>query len=95
MQIAIDFDNTLTEDASLWRGFIEAAQKNGHRCFCVTARRDTSDNHEIIDKWMADNGIDIPIVCTSLRSKVQHVSKIGIKIDIWIDDDPKTLVNGH
>lgn len=95
MNIAIDFDNTLTADATLWVGFVELARKNGHRCYCVTARRDTDENRETVSEWLADNLIALPVFYTSLAPKTGHMESLGIKIDIWIDDDPRTLVNGH
>lgn len=95
MNIAIDFDNTLTADPDLWGIFVDRAKKLGHRCYCVTARRDTEENNEIVSEWMNENQITIPVFYTSLRSKVEYMQERDIKIDIWIDDDPRTLVNGH
>jgi hypothetical protein len=30
-----------------------------------------------------------------LSSKVEHAKKLGLKVDIWIDDDPKRAALGH
>lgn len=49
MLIAIDFDDTLTADSQLWLKFIETAKSLGHRCICITARRQTADNIESIE----------------------------------------------
>lgn len=95
MLIAIDFDDTLTADAELWRGFIESATKIGHRVVCVTARRDTDDNNETIDQWMRSHGIHLLVHYTGLASKVDYMAKRGLKVDIWIDDDPRKCALGH
>ena len=75
--------------------FIESAKKLGHRCICITARRQTEDNIEEIDEWMQSHGIDMPVYFTGLASKVEHAKRIGLKVDIWIDDDPKRCALGH
>lgn len=95
MLIAIDFDETLTADAKLWREFIRSAKTLGHRVVCVTARRDTEDNNDTIDEWMQMHGVDLPVYYTGLSSKVEHAEKIGLKVDIWIDDDPTRCALGH
>ena len=95
MIIAIDFDDTLTADARLWKGFISLAKSDGHRCICVTARRDTDDNNETIDNWMRSHGVHLPVYFTGLRSKVDYMASLGINVDIWIDDDPRTCAMGH
>jgi len=95
MLIAIDFDDTLTADSQLWLTFIESAKNLGHRCICVTARRDTDDNRETIENWMVSHGVHLPVYFTGLASKVEHAKKIGLVVNIWIDDDPKKCALGH
>ena len=95
MLIAIDFDETLTRDAKLWRDFCHVADQLGHRIICVTARRDTEDNNESIENWMTMNGVRLPVYYTGLRSKVEFMASHGHKVDIWIDDDPKRCALGH
>lgn len=88
--IALDFDNTYTADPGLWDAFIENAKARGHTIVCVTARRDTGENREIVR---------VPgctTYFTGLASKLWFMrERRGLKIDIWIDDDPQTCVNGH
>lgn len=95
MLIAIDFDDTLTADGELWRAFIESSIELGHRVVCVTARRDTDENNETIDSWMHSHGIDLRTYFTGLSSKVEHMQKLGLNVDIWIDDDPRKCAFGH
>ncbi len=95
MLIAIDFDDTLTMDSELWRSFIRSASVLGHRVVCVTARRDTDDNNETIRSWMESHGIDLRVYYSALGSKVEYMAKRGLKVDIWIDDDPRKCALGH
>ena len=94
MLIAIDFDDTLTADAKLWEKFIKDAKKYDHRVICITARRDTPDNSETVENWMVMHHIRLPVYFTSLESKVDYAARVGLKVDIWIDDDPKHCANG-
>ena len=94
MLIAIDFDETLTADAALWRAFIKSAESLGHRVVCVTARRDTDENRDTISEWMESNEINLRVYFTSLGSKVDFMKKRGVKVDIWIDDDPRKCALG-
>jgi uncharacterized HAD superfamily protein len=96
MFIGIDFDNTLTADADLWRSFIDLAKSRGHKVVIVTARRGTFENVDFIDEWLKENSLpEMPIYFTGLRSKVKHMEELGIKVDIWIEDDPLTCALGH
>lgn len=95
MLIAIDFDDTLTADAELWRGFIESATALEHHVVCVTARRDTDDNRETIREWMNSHGFDLFTYFTGLGSKVDFMEKRGLKVNVWIDDNPRTCALGH
>ncbi len=94
MNIAIDFDDTLTADGDLWRVFVKKANKNGHRVYCVTSRRDTEENTQIVNDWLDAHDCQMPIIFTSLRSKLDVVRERGIRIDIWIDDRPETIIRG-
>ena len=95
MRIAIDFDETLTLDAGLWRGFIDLCEAGGHSIVCVTARRDTDENRETLSEWMESHGIILPVYFTGLGSKIDFMTRRSIKVDVWIDDDPRKCALGH
>ena len=95
MLIAIDFDETLTADAALWRNFARAVMQLEHRIVCVTARRDTEENRETISEWMQSHGLEMPVFLTGLGSKTDFMERRGLKVDIWIDDDPRKCALGH
>jgi len=94
MLIAIDFDDTLTRDARLWRLFVDAARAGGHKVVCVTARRNTQDNKDTVLEWMRAHDVMLPVYFTALESKVEYMRKHGHAVDVWIDDDPKRCAMG-
>ncbi len=95
LTIAIDFDGTFTEAPELWEKFIHIAQQDGHDVVCVTARRNTYENQELLERAFAHFHLALPTVFCNLGSKLDEMKKQGVKVDIWIDDNPETLVRGH
>ena len=92
----IDFDDTITAAPELFASFIRDLRKHGHRAICVTARRYTDENREELADYFDRHGIaEVPIVFCNLRSKVDTMTKRGIKVNIWIDDTPHALVHGY
>lgn len=92
---ALDFDDTFTADPWLWSRFVRDAIGRGHRFYCVTARRDSDENVDLINKAFDYWGCQMPIIFANLSSKVTTMERRGIKVDIWIDDAPFALVHGH
>ena len=88
--IALDYDGTYTRDSDMWDRAIELFKSYGWRVLVVTARRDTEEN-------VAD--VIVPgcsVVFTRLSPKLWFMKeKRGINVDIWIDDDPSAVLNGH
>lgn len=95
LTIAIDYDETFTADPLLFSEFIQMAKSNGHRCYLVTARRPTHENYEQIDAALDHWKCQMPVVFSSLGSKIEKMKSMGLSVDIWIDDEPEKLVRGH
>ncbi len=95
LTIAIDFDDTFTGAPELWEKFIHQAQQAGHTVICVTSRRNTMENQDLLDRAFSQFHVMLPIWFCDLKSKLKEMEKRNIKVDIWIDDDPVTLVRGH
>lgn len=89
MRFALDFDGTYTAAPELWDRFIADARGQGHQVWIVTARRDTDENRELVK---VDGCFT---VFTNLVSKLRHCEQRGLKIDVWIDDDPRVILEGH
>tara|TARA_R100001086_G_scaffold231526_1_gene152298 strand:+ start:414 stop:743 length:330 start_codon:yes stop_codon:yes gene_type:complete len=95
LTIAIDFDDTFTADPKLWSTFIQNATEAGHQVMCVTARRQSAENEDIINSMFDHWQCQMPIIFSNLSSKVDEMERRGLKVDIWIDDAPYALVHGH
>ena len=91
-RFALDYDNTYTLDPGFWDKVIEIGRQHGMEFYVVTARRDTAQNRAELE---SEGPRGIPQIFTNLKSKIKTCADRGIKIDVWIDDDPASLVNGH
>jgi len=87
MIIALDFDETFTEDPFLWRAFIAMAKKRGHEVTFVTFRFNQHDN-DLLNQDIKDvaRELGMNIVFTGGQQK----NKL-FDADIWIDDQPITI----
>lgn len=107
MNIAIDWDDTFTLDEPFWRAFIASAEAAGHRVYLVTCRRDTSENRQEVfalghDYTPPNSAVvvrtGLPVYrhhFTGMAAKQWYMQGHGIKIDVWIDDKPESVVNGR
>lgn len=89
---ALDYDKTFTLNPEYWKQVMDLGQRNGIEHIIVTARRDTLDNRAILERAIPDG---VEIVYCDLKSKIDVCAQRGLKVDVWIDDDPVTLVRGH
>lgn len=83
MIIALDFDETFTEDHSLWTSFVINAKNRGHKVTFVTYRDSRWGNYDI--EYEAEC-LGLDIVYTAGKQKAHC-----FKADIWIDDSPETI----
>ena len=81
MRIALDYDGTYTLDPYLWNEFIARFEESGHEILCVTMRYD----NELERIKMPHN---VNVIYTGRIAKAKHLNGLGIKIDVWIDDNP-------
>lgn len=94
MVIGLDWDNTFTACPVLWTDFIESAKKYGHTVLIVTARRDTPENRADL-QWHIDHWeLGCPVIFCNLRTKIDVVKEKGHHIDVWIDDNPRSIIEG-
>ena len=90
MIIALDYDRTFTADKELWRAFIHAARGRGHDVIMITWR-DHSSNPEFAEVFTLVN----TIWSTGRSPKEQYAENMGVKVDIWIDDNPASIIRGR
>ena len=73
----------------VWKRIIAILQSREHEVVCVTSRRKTFESIEEI-RW-ATRGTGMNVIFCSYNAKAEHMKKLGRPVDIWIDDDPKTI----
>ena len=85
MIIALDFDDTYTRDPITWDEFILLMQDNGHTVICVTMRTEAEGQQvrENLGELLGGR-----IFFTSRQAKKPFMEKLGININVWIDDNP-------
>jgi hydroxymethylpyrimidine pyrophosphatase-like HAD family hydrolase len=82
--IGLDYDGTYSRDPKTFDKIITLFTNAGHKVICITMRR-----------WPEEQIIipNIDVVYTDRRAKLLYAEENGIKIDIWIDDKPRWLLN--
>lgn len=91
MLIALDYDDTFTADPFLWLDFIGSAKKRGYRVMIVTSRQFSTEAKEQIREAVGN----VAIVFTGGAAKRWYCENHGVDVpDIWIDDDPGSIING-
>jgi len=88
MTIAIDFDNTWTADAALWKQFADDAKKRGHDVIIVTARNFNAGWSDDIER---KKPATLHMYFSHGELKRPYMEALGIPVDIWIDDQPGTI----
>lgn len=86
--INVDYDGTFTSDPYLWTLLIKAAQLRGHQIFCITQRIGRQSSVEELTKAFPSG---VMIFFTNHNPKKQWADRRGIKIDIWIEDNPLAI----
>lgn len=84
MMLAIDYDETYTEDPKFWDLVIELAKSRGHYAICVTMRHER-EGAEVIEA-LGDKVEKI--LFTGRKAKHKFVQEAGYYPSVWIDDAP-------
>ena len=88
LNIALDYDGTYTAAPDLFGMLVAHAVSLGHRVYVVTMR--TEREGEGVRKTVGHQVHKV--ICTSRQGKQAFCDRAGIRIDIWIDDMPRTIV---
>lgn len=83
MRIALDYDDTYTNDSELWHLFVGMAISRGHSVAFVTSRREDFENTDVLTDART---LGIPVVFCGHKAKADCY-----KADVWIDDSPLTI----
>lgn len=83
MIIGLDYDGTITLHRSFWVAVYYLARACGVEIVVVTMRYDTEE----------EGVYDFPamIYYTERKAKKPFMEALGIKIDVWIDDNPNWI----
>lgn len=92
MNLALDYDDTYTQDKIFWDLMIDLAQSRGHKVYCITARS-TRHEEEVLDDLEKRLGRD-SILFTTGAAKQSYAYSKGINISVWIDDNPTMITTG-
>lgn len=87
MKIGLDWDGTFTLDPKSWQKFIDLMVLAGHEVYVTTSRG------EDIPIEFIPNNLEQIVYC-NFEAKKEATEKRGIKIDVWIDNDPKYITEG-
>lgn len=88
MIIALDYDETYDMDFDLWEAFATLAADRGHQVLCVTARHVPPGTYHKFERVPS-----FPVYCTAGQPKRDFMLGLGIRIDVWIDDRPESIVS--
>jgi len=89
MKIALDYDDTYTKDPEYWDQLIFIAEEYGHEIFVITNRQGISDEDDEVFNVPIDSS---NVVFTGGKAKKEFAEDLGIKIDVWIDDEPEYIL---
>lgn len=87
--IAIDFDETISDNEQAWLAVMLLLEKQGYHVVVCTWRFPTTHPEDL--QFLVDNGY--AVFYTSLQCKQDYMAAQGIKVDIWIDDNPWAILN--
>lgn len=86
--VSIDYDETFNIDPILFLKVISLFQKAGFNVICCTFRyeEEKDDGFELL--------INAGVKCyfTGRIKKEKYLKAKGIDVDIWIDDDPSSII---
>jgi acid phosphatase class B len=88
MNIGIDYDDTYTRDKVMWNDLIDRMCRRGHQVYLITWRFPNECNEVHLDLGGRVHGI----YPTSRQAKEKFMYKHGIRIDVWIDDNPSSIL---
>lgn len=86
--VGVDFDETISDCEHGWLRVLETLEKVGYQVIVVTYRAPT-DWPEDLD-FLRTKGYKVYM--TGRQGKRRFLEKLGVKVDIWIDDTPESIL---
>lgn len=89
MNIGLDYDDTYTRDPLMWDKVCTYMRNRGHKIYLVTWRFE-SEAQELFKHFAS---ILDGVYPTGRKAKEKFMYDQGIRIDVWIDDNPGSVLN--
>lgn len=89
--IGVDFDETISDDPAGWLQVLLLLERNGYHVVIVTWRKPTEWPTDL--DFLVDKGFKV--YYTSRQAKKQYMEQQGIKVSIWIDDNPFAILHSQ
>lgn len=86
--INVDYDGTFDTNPEMWSLFIKEAYFRNYKIYCISQRTDNEENREELINALP---LCVEIHLTNHNGKKQWAEVHGIKIDIWIDNNPMSI----
>lgn len=87
MNIGLDWDGTVTSDPESFLAFVKLFRSAGHKVY-ITTMRYPSENADMTQEWL--DSVD-GVIFTSREAKINATLDAGVKINVWIDDNPRAI----
>lgn len=91
LNIAIDFDDTITAAPEMWFRIMCIMNTAGHDVRIVTARFDVEGLNLDIKTFLLGCEEDFPVIYCGGVQKAAKCAHVGWEPDIWIDDLPEVI----
>lgn len=87
--IAVDFDETISDNEHGWVKVLELLEKIGYHVIICTWRKPTEYPEDL--KFLVDRGF--AVYYTSQHAKQEYMKQQGIDVAIWIDDNQFAILH--
>lgn len=87
--IAVDFDETISDNEGAWLQVMLLLERQGYHVVVCTWRTPTTYPEDL--KFLVDKGFKV--YYTSGQAKQTYMASLGVKVSIWIDDNPWSILN--
>lgn len=87
MNIGLDYDDTITRDPAAFLAMIKLFRERKHNVYITTMRYPSECDSILPEIKDAVNGV----YATSRTAKEPFMYQQGIRIDVWMDDNPRAI----
>lgn len=89
--IAFDFDETISDNPELFLRVMKTFELSGWFVVVVTYRTPSTSPEDL--DFLVEKGYKC--FFTSQKAKKKYMEDRGIPVDIWVDDEPETIIRNY